>query len=104
MEGLFSESIILDRGRILLYEDCDVLCNRGLMVTGDANLADAFAIGRNVLSTRVLGRQKEIVLYGEFLESERLLAKRDGLTLSAPPLQDLFIHLTKKGGFGYEKE
>ncbi|MDR3207596.1 MAG: ABC transporter ATP-binding protein [Oscillospiraceae bacterium] len=98
MEGLFSEAIVLDGGRVLLHEDCDTLRQRGVTVTGPGAAVDAFAAGRRVLSARALGGQKEAVLYGALTEAERATARRDGLALSAAPLQDLFIHMTEKGG------
>jgi ABC-2 type transport system ATP-binding protein len=97
MEGLFSEAIILDRGIVIAHEDCDSLRQKGVAVTGLAGVADSFAAGRRILSSRALGGQKEIVLFGALSEAEKRVALQSGLTLSAPPLQDLFIHMTEKG-------
>jgi ABC-2 type transport system ATP-binding protein len=101
MDSLFSEAIILDRGRLILHEDCDALRERGLTVTGEIAAVNAFAEGRDVLSARTLGGQKEAVLHGAVSEGERSAAEGLGLTFSALPLQDLFIHMTGKGGNEY---
>jgi ABC-2 type transport system ATP-binding protein len=94
MDRLFGEALILDKGRVVAHEDCDVLRQNGVTVTGDIAAVDAFAAGRRALSERRLGTQKEIVLFGALTEAERGAAARSGLTLSAPSLQDLFIHMT----------
>lgn len=98
MEGLFSEAIIIDKGQIIAHDDCDTLRSKGLAITGFTEAVDSFAEGREILSQRSLGRQKEAVLFGELSEQERLDAVKAGLELSQPSLQDLFIYMTEKGG------
>jgi ABC-2 type transport system ATP-binding protein len=94
MENLFSEAIILDKGRVALHEDCDSLRQKGIAVTGRLQDVDNFTAGRCVLSSRSLGGQKEAVIFGAISEQEKHLAIAAGLMLSTPPLQDLFIHIT----------
>jgi ABC-2 type transport system ATP-binding protein len=103
MDSLFSEAIILDRGRLIAHEDCDVLRRKGVAVTGEISAVDAFCSGREVLSSRTLGNQKEIMIFGKLAEAENLNARNSGLTLATPPLQDLFIHMTGKGDVDNEK-
>ncbi|MBZ2174347.1 ABC transporter ATP-binding protein [Schnuerera sp. xch1] len=98
MEGLFSEAIIIDKGQVIAHDDCDNLRSKGTAVTGFSEVVDRFANGREILSQRALGRQKEVVLFGELSENERLAAEKEGLELSHPSLQDLFIYMTEKGG------
>ena len=100
MEGLFSEAIIIKEGQVIAHEDCDTLRSKGTAVTGLSEAVDRFTKGREVLSQRTLGRQKEAVLFGELPEQERLTAAKAGLELSQPSLQDLFIFMTEKGGKG----
>lgn len=98
MEGLFSEAIIIDKGQVIAHDDCDNLRSKGTAVTGFSEVVDRFTNGREILSRRALGRQKEVVLFGELSENERLAAEKEGLELSHPSLQDLFIYMTEKGG------
>ena len=98
MEGLFSETIIIDKGRIIAHDDYDNLRSKGTAVTGLSEDVVRFTNGREILSERVLGRQKEVVLFGELSESERLAGEKQGLEFSHPSLQDLFIYMTEKGG------
>lgn len=98
MEGLFSESIIINKGQVIAHDDCDTLRSKGIAITGFSEVVDGFSNGREILSQRALGRQKEVVLFGELSENERLVAKKAGLEFSHPSLQDLFIYMTEKGG------
>lgn len=100
MEGLFSEAIIINNGQIIAHDDCDTLRSKGTAVTGFSEVVDCFTNGRVILSQRALGRQKEVVLFGELSENDRLAAETAGLEFSHPSLQDLFIYMTEKGGKG----
>ncbi|SHI06188.1 ATP-binding cassette domain-containing protein [Clostridium grantii] len=98
MEGLFSEAIIINKGKVLVHDDCDTLRSKGTTVTGFIESVDNFVKNREVLSQRTLGNQKEAVLFGQISERERLAATKEGLEFSQPSLQDLFIYMTEKGG------
>ncbi|MFI8706818.1 ATP-binding cassette domain-containing protein [Bacillus sp. NPDC077411] len=98
MEGLFSEAIIINKGRVIAHDDCDTLRSKGTAVTGFSEAVDSFVNGRESLLQRTLGRQKEAVLFGELSEQDRLDAAKAGLEFSQPSLQDLFIYMTEKGG------
>ena len=98
MEGLFSEAIIINNGQVIAHDDCDNLRSKGTAITGFSEVIDSFTNGREILSQRVLGRQKEVVLFGELTEKDRLAAEKEGLELSPLSLQDLFIYMTEKGG------
>ena len=98
MEGLFNEAIIINKGKVLVHDDCDTLRSKGTTVTGFIESVDNFVKNREVLSQRTLGNQKEAVLFGQISERERLAATKEGLEFSQPSLQDLFIYMTEKGG------
>ncbi len=98
METLFSDAIILQDGRVLAYDDCDSLRQKGIAFTGNSDAVDRLVGGRQLLSQRTLGSQKEAVFFGELTPMERQAAAAAGLTLSQPSLQDLFIYLTGKEG------
>ena len=98
MENIFSEALILHEGRVLAYDSCDALREKGAVITGNVDAVDRFTEGKKILSERALGNQKEAVFFCELTESERQSAKKAGLTISQPSLQDLFIYLTEKEG------
>ncbi len=98
MEGLFSEAIIINKGKVLIHDDCDNLRSKGTTVTGSIKAIDSFIKGRKVLSQRTLGSQKEAVLFEGINEKDRIIAIKTGLEFSKPSLQDLFIYMTDQGG------
>lgn len=98
MEGLFSEAIIINKGHIIAYDDCDNLRSKGTAITGLTEVVDSFTSSHEILSHRTLGRQKEVILFGELSEKDRLAGEKAGLEFSHPSLQDLFIYMTEKGG------
>jgi ABC-2 type transport system ATP-binding protein len=93
---LFEDTIIIDNGRLVLHEDTDSLRGKGVTVTGPAAEVDRFVAGRAVLGERRLGGTKQATLFGQLAEPERDHAVRAGLELGPVPVQDLFVHLTRK--------
>lgn len=99
---LFEHVIILDRGRLVLYEDADTLRSRGAAVTGPAPAVDQFlaspdALGLVRLNERQLGPTKSTTIYGQLGPTQIEAAQRLGLEVGAVGLQDLFVYLTKPG-------
>lgn len=91
---LFEQIIILDRGRLVLHEEADVLRGRGVTVTGPAAAVDSFVAGRTVLSEQSLGGVRAATVYGRLDDSDAERASSQGLTLGPVGIQDLFVHLT----------
>jgi ABC-2 type transport system ATP-binding protein len=102
MERLFGEVMVLDEGRLLVHEDCDDFRQKGVTLSGEAAVVDAFAANGNILRERTLGNQKELTLFGNLSEKERSDALSRGLTLATPQLQELFIFMTEKKEAGDE--
>lgn len=98
VSNLFEEVLILDQGRLLLQEETESLRQRGVSVTGPAALVDEFAAGLNILGEQRLGGMKSVTVFGELGPERERQAHAQGLELGPVPLQDLFVHLTKKGG------
>jgi ABC-2 type transport system ATP-binding protein len=94
---LFEQVIIIDRGRLVLHEEADVLRGRGVTVTGPAAAVDAFVGGRTVLGEQNLGGVRAATVYGRLDETEADHARSAGLTLGPVGIQDLFVHLTAGG-------
>lgn len=94
---LFEEILIVDKGRLIVHDTVDSLRERGLSISGPAELVDRFAMGLDVLGEQVLGPTKQITVYSHPADDLRRQAKAAGLELGTPPLQDLFVHLTTRG-------
>ncbi|MCR2803479.1 ATP-binding cassette domain-containing protein [Paenibacillus soyae] len=98
VSNLFEEVLILDQGKLLLHKETELLREHGVSVTGPAAKIDEFKLGLNVLGEQQLGGIKSITAYGELGPERASRARAEGLELGPVPLQDLFVHLTKRGG------
>jgi ABC-2 type transport system ATP-binding protein len=96
--SLLEQVAIIDKGRLVLFEETESLRARGVTVTGPADAVDDFVAGLTVLDEKSLGRTKLAMVYG--ILDDRLLtqAHNTGLDLGPIALQDLFIHLTQPAG------
>jgi ABC-2 type transport system ATP-binding protein len=101
--SLFEEVVIIDRGRLVVHEQADVLRARGGSVTGPAADVDRLVEelsthhGLTVLSEQRLGGTKSTTVYGELDEPAAARVRAAGLELGPVALQDLFVHLTRPG-------
>jgi ABC-2 type transport system ATP-binding protein len=91
---LFEQVIIIDKGRLVLYEEADALRGRGVTVTGPAAAVKAFVAGRTVLGEQRLGGTRAATLYGRLDDADVKRAESAGLSLGPVGIQDLFVHLT----------
>lgn len=95
---LFEEILIVDKGRLIVHDTVDTLRERGVSISGPAEIVDRFALGLDVLGEQVLGPTKQITVYCHPGDDLRRQAKAAGLELGTLPLQDLFVHLTTRNG------
>lgn len=87
---LFEESIILDKGRILLKENTEALLERAVHVSGKAEEVDAAVAGLAVYHAEKLGRSKGVTV---LLKPGQTLAKGNDVSIQPVSLQNLFIAL-----------
>jgi ABC-2 type transport system ATP-binding protein len=99
---LFEDVVIIDAGRLVLHENVETLRSRGAAVVGPAETVDRFAEGLTVLSEQRLGPTKSVTVLGHLGPERRLAAQALDLHLDPVGLQDLFVHLTRKGMAGDE--
>ena len=94
IEHLLERVVILDRGRVLLADETDVLRAKGVTLTGPGAVVDAVTAGMRVIGARDLGPTRQVTVFDALDDDELAGARRAGLDLGPVPLQDLFIHLT----------
>lgn len=97
IENLFEEVLILDRGKLLIHEESEAFRARGASITGPEHQIDAIASELQVLNEQRLGSTKSVTVYGELPAHLLERIEKDGLALGPVSLQDLFVHMTKKG-------
>jgi ABC-2 type transport system ATP-binding protein len=91
---LFERVVILDRGRVLLHEDAEVLRGRGVTVTGPSEKVAAFVGDRIVLGEQSLGTMRSVTVDTRLEPEERIRGEAAGLSFGPLSVQDLFVHLT----------
>lgn len=94
IDRLFEDVVILQDGTVLLAEGADELRSRGTTVTGPAEKAAAFAVGRDVVGRQELGPTLRLTLFGDPRPGDVARARELGVDLGPVDLQDLFVHLT----------
>lgn len=94
VEPLLETVTILDRGRVLLSAEADDLRGRGWTLTGPVGAVDAAGAGLDVIGVRDLGPTRQVTVYGALDDARADTLQRQGLTVGAVGLQDLFIRLT----------
>lgn len=97
-ESMFEKVIVLSEGNILVHDDCDTIRSKGVAVSGNCKEVDQWmgTISAKSLSSKSLGRHKEVVFMDTITKEQREKAKTMNLELSKPSLQDIFIHMTEK--------
>jgi ABC-2 type transport system ATP-binding protein len=94
MAYLFDHVLILDEGRLIVDEPCDIVSERGTTVIGPLPEVEAFTRERRVIDRKALGGTASFMLDGSLTDRDREQAQQAGLEIAPVSLQDLFIHLT----------
>lgn len=93
MAMLFDEVIILDKGKVLLQEEVELMEEKSFRATGRAREEGIF-LGKNVLAKKEMGVMAEYYIYDTFSLEEREKLIEQGVTLQNMSLQELFIAAT----------
>lgn len=91
METLFSDMVILHEGQVFTHDDCDALRQKGTAITGDWEAVDRFVEGRELLSQRILGNQKEAVFFCQLTEQEKKMAATAAIGFRFGKLHTAFL-------------
>jgi ABC-2 type transport system ATP-binding protein len=96
MDYLFDEILILHNGQLMLHEEYETLTSKGINITGQSDVVDAFIKGKKVLNIQQLGNTKTVMLFEERTDIFDIDAISKGLIINPVSLQDLFIHMTEE--------
>lgn len=86
--------IVIDKGRLIINEDTDVLRGRAFTVVGPASKVEAFAAGKEMIEREQFGALLSATIMGNLDTGERRQAEMLGLELAPVSLQQLIIRLT----------
>ena len=93
MSNLFEEVMILKEGKLLVYEDAEVLRNSGYAVSGPPDIVAQYCKGKNILSEDTFNNIHTVTLYEPNMST--IDAIKLGLAVTVLPMQDLLVELTK---------
>jgi ABC-2 type transport system ATP-binding protein len=91
---LLERVLLIDRGRLLLAEDADVLRDTALTVSGPEERVSTFGRGREVLHAESLGGFRRAVVRAAGTQ-DHLAAQTLGLTVEPTSLQQLVVALSR---------
>jgi ABC-2 type transport system ATP-binding protein len=91
---LVERVLLLDKGRLVLDEDADVLRGQVVAATGPAASVDGFAEGRTELHRERVGGLVRATLRGTVGGSDRTLAREMGIELEPLSLQQFVVRMT----------
>lgn len=106
MTGLFTNVVMMDKGKIILNEDMEGIHEKSFKCTGRPDKA-AYLYKKNVLCEKKMGTIAEYNIYDTLTMEERKQLEEDGFSVSSLSLQELFIALTADsseewGGAGWK--
>lgn len=90
MDRLFTDVIIMKKGKILVNDELDNLMERAICVKGRTEVIDALE-EEKVLSKDITGVWSQAVLYGQWSQAEVEKMQQQGMEIRKPSLQELFV-------------
>ncbi|MCL2627923.1 MAG: ABC transporter ATP-binding protein [Oscillospiraceae bacterium] len=99
IEGILSDIILIDNGRLVLFDNIDELRESAYRVEGEKDAVEKFTAGKNVVYTKS-GFSAEAVIYEPLTETVTSEAKELELTISTVRAEDICIYLTKENKEG----
>jgi len=99
IEGILSDIILIDEGKLVLHENIDDLRQRVYRIEGEQSAIEAFTKGRKTIHKKA-GMAAEAVIYEPLTETDYTEAKKQNLTVSAVRPEELCIYLTKENKEG----
>ena len=89
--ALFEGVIVIDRGRVVLDAEVDVLRGAATRASGPRLAVDALAEGRPVWERRRVGSQESVVMAGPLSTDDRERARSSGVDLTPLSLQQIVV-------------
>lgn len=95
MTSLFTDVVIMDKGKVILSEEMEVIHEKSFKCVGRSD-AEKILSDKNVVAKKEMGTITEFSVYDNFTQQELVQLKENGFTISALSLQELFIALTEE--------
>lgn len=96
--AIVGRSIIIEAGEILMNEEVDTIRSSSHLLKGSTVAVMQFIRERNILYKETYGKNTLCAMYGNVDETDRMEAKKQGITIERLPLQKFFAYLIEGGG------
>lgn len=93
---MFEETLIIDRGALLLQGETDALRARARRFTGNATVVDGLLQAEQQRGVQELGPTKSAVVISDRIDELDAKGRDAGLDVEPVGLQDLFVYLTQE--------
>jgi ABC-2 type transport system ATP-binding protein len=96
IEGVLSDIILIENGKLVLYDSIDTIREYAYRVDGTRNSIDSFIPGKEVIYSKAGDIGSYSILRGSITEDILNASKNLNLELSQVRVEDLFVYLTKQ--------
>ncbi|WP_040949324.1 ABC transporter ATP-binding protein [Gorillibacterium massiliense] len=86
--------LVIDKGRMIVNEESDILRGSAVTITGAAAKVEAFAQGKTIIHREPFGGLLSITVMGALSPMEKMMTKDTGLELTPVSLQQMIVHMT----------
>ena len=96
MEGLLSDILLIEEGRLVLHSPIDDVRQSAYRVDGSGAALERFIAGKRTIAQKNSGISSFAVICEKFTDESAESAKAQGLTASAVRAEDLCVYLTRQ--------
>ncbi|WP_234117370.1 ABC transporter ATP-binding protein [Clostridium hydrogenum] len=93
---LFESVIMIDRGNLKLFEDCDELRNKAFYVMGNKKKLQQYLKNINIIHKEEIGETIKLAVFEDKNCDFKQQLRNEGFEISSLSLQKLFVYLTQK--------
>lgn len=95
MSGLFTDVIIIDRGKLILTSSMEDLRSKAFKCTGREEAGEILS-GKNILDIKRMGPMAQYLVYDELSVEDKEKLLFNHVTVEAMTLQELFVAVTRR--------
>jgi len=100
LEGILSEIILIDNGRLVFYKDMDEIGKMAYRVDGPKEKVEDYCADKNIIFSRRGEFDSFTIVTGNLTEQMLFEARKSNIFLSKVGPEDLYQYLTKKNKEG----
>lgn len=94
---IFESVLMIDKGKVKLFEDCDELREKSIMLMGEKDKLEEYLNKVNVIHKEEIGGILRVAVFEKLSKNEKNKLKDMGIEVSYLPMEKLFVYMTKGG-------